>query len=616
MLVLRDLRREREDVTAARSSVSQLFLLHTKVREMAIRPIPDDAALGEERRRELAAQSNRLLAAQALLAERLAILGPTAAPPPLPQQQDLARALRDALAESRTGAPARVEPFDALDDALHAIDDDLAETVRLVGRAKLLAAILPQLLAAAIALTLAALVLSPRRRAAEESAEEDPRAEEQHDPVTGLPNRAMMDAHLRACLAGPEAQRARMAILHIDIDDFQSVNDAHGYAAGDRLLRLVGDRIGGVLRSSDFVARIGDDDFLVALDTGHLPGGADRIVRRIQAEIRQPARLEDGAFRPSCSIGVVEGELLSADADACVANAKTALTIAKQIGAGLVQYYSREIRTEKESRNRVARDLARSLDHGLIQPYFQPQVDLATGAVVGLEALARWLHPSRGVLSPGAFLEIAEQTGRGHLIADAMLEQSLETLESLDAAGLDVPRVALNFTSDQLADPRLPDRLKWALDPRGLAPGRVAVEVLETVLIEHDEEAVARTIRTLAEAGFAIELDDFGTGHAAIANIRRFAVSRIKIDRSFVAGLDRDPQQASYVAAMVNMARSLGVEALAEGVETVGERERLVALGCQFAQGFLFARPMPAAELPEWLRTWRAARPALRAEGA
>ncbi|MEO0999275.1 MAG: EAL domain-containing protein [Pseudomonadota bacterium] len=431
------------------------------------------------------------------------------------------------------------------------------------------------------------------------------------DPVTGLAARADMMDRLREALSRAATDRASMAVLHLDIDRFKDINETHGYAAGDRLLRMIGERIRAVIRTTDFVARIGDDDFLVILERVDPAAGAATIARRIQNELRRPVRLDKGAFRPSCSIGVVEGDLITADAGECLANAESALKQAKQIGRGLIQFYSAEMRSEREYRNRVARDLARSIDNGLIRPFFQPQVSLETGAVVGFEALARWLHPTRGVLGPGAFLDIAAQTGRGHHIARVMVEQSLDALAAWDREGFSVPRVALNFTSDQLADPGVVDQLKWEVDQRGLSPDRVAVEVLETVLVENDDDAVARNIRAMGAAGFIVELDDFGTGHAAISNIRRLEVMRVKIDRSFITGIDLDTEKSKIVAAMVNMALSLEVEVLAEGIETTGERDRLIELGCPLAQGYLFARPMPMDDVADWLRT----RPDLVAAG-
>jgi len=237
--------------------------------------------------------------------------------------------------------------------------------------------------------------------------------------------------------------------------------------------------------------------------------------------------------------------------------------------------------------------------------FFQPQVSAQGGEVTGFEALIRWNHPTRGLLSPAKFLKIAEELGLADQIGAHMLDQALDAWQGWAAAGFAVPHVAVNYSAAQLADILLADRIKWALEQRDLPVDCLALEVVETVAIETDDALAVRIIRNLAEAGFAIELDDFGTGHASIANIQRLRASRIKIDRSFVSGIDQRQDLSVMADAMVRMATALGVGTIAEGVETAEERAKVTALGCTSLQGYNIARPMAFEDTLQWLAEHR-----------
>jgi diguanylate cyclase len=247
-------------------------------------------------------------------------------------------------------------------------------------------------------------------------------------------------------------------------------------------------------------------------------------------------------------------------------------------------------------------ELRDALDTGQIRAFFQPQIRTTTGEVTGLEALARWEHPQRGLIPPGDFLPQIEAAGLSQTLAERMLNDALETLSRLDTAGLTVPTVSINLSADELRNPRLPDEIAWALDRADIAPGRLTVEILETVVAETEDDAAVHGIARLAGMGCGIDLDDFGTGHASITNIRRFGVGRLKIDRSFVTALHRDEDRRRTVAAILSMAQHLGLDTLAEGVECAEEQLTLAQLGCGHLQGFAIARPMPADALPGWLR--------------
>ena len=260
------------------------------------------------------------------------------------------------------------------------------------------------------------------------------------------------------------------------------------------------------------------------------------IAGRVQAALAKPFAIHGGARRLTCSIGVT---LLSddrPDTERALANAEIALAAAQAAGPGTVRYFREDLRREVERRETLFAELMQGLDRGEVTAFFQPQVDLATGAFAGFEALVRWQHPGHGLLEPAAFLDFAEQTDLDERIGELVLTRALEALNAWDAAGLAVPRVGVNFALAQLRDPRLVEKIKWETERLGVEPRRIAIEVLETVLIKTDADMVVRNLRGLASAGFHVELDDFGTGHASIANLRRFMVNRIKIDRSSIAG--------------------------------------------------------------------------------
>lgn len=278
-----------------------------------------------------------------------------------------------------------------------------------------------------------------------------------------------------------------------------------------------------------------------------------------------------------------------------------ALREAQHHGTGAIRAYSMEMKRRAETRAELREEITDALETGQIEPWFQPQISTDTGLVTGFEALARWHHPVRGILPPSTFLPAIEQAGLLERLAEVMMGAAFTALKAWDRTGVDVPRVGVNFTASELNNPRLAEKVKWELDRFDLAPERLAVEVLETVVAGAPGDTVSRNINALSALGCRIDLDDFGTGHASIAAIRRFSVSRIKIDRSFILKSDRDPEQQRMISAILTMAERLHVETLAEGVETVGEHAMLAQLGCDHVQGFGIGKPMPFAETIDWM---------------
>jgi EAL domain-containing protein (putative c-di-GMP-specific phosphodiesterase class I) len=284
--------------------------------------------------------------------------------------------------------------------------------------------------------------------------------------------------------------------------------------------------------------------------------------------------------------------------------AETALQVAQGNGAGTIRAFSADMAPRDDMPGIRELDLATALEADHIQPWFQPQVSTETGEITGMEALARWTPPGQRHRLPKDFLPEIENAGLTERLTETILYSSLKALADWDKAGFHVPRVSINVTTEDLRNPKLVDKVRWELDRFDLGPDRLVIEILESVIANTGEDMIPRNLLALSELGCRIDLDDFGTGHASVAGIRQFHVDRIKIDRSFVTHVDKDPKQREMIDAMVTLAGQLNVDVLAEGVETMGEHTVLAQLGCGTVQGFVIARPMPEDEVIDWLQRY------------
>ncbi len=308
----------------------------------------------------------------------------------------------------------------------------------------------------------------------------------------------------------------------------------------------------------------------------------------------------------SCSIGFcLLSDLRQAEADEWIGAATAALAEAQRSGPSTIRAYSTATRRRSLVRANLRKEFEAALDNGEIRPWFQPQVSTDTGNITGFEALVRWEHPGKGVLGPQVFLPFAEQAELMERLGQVMRHHAFEALRTWDSADAIIPRIGINFSSDELRNPNLIDRLKWELDQFELTPDRLAVEILETVFSRRPDDVITRNVTGMVTLGCCIDLDDFGTGHASIASIKRFNVSRIKIDRTFVAKSDQDPSQQQLVSAILTMAERLNLETLAEGVETPGEHALMAQLGSNHVQGFGIAKPMPFEQTMQWIAAHR-----------
>ena len=409
----------------------------------------------------------------------------------------------------------------------------------------------------------------------------------------------MLDEVLDDC-----ARRQRTtAVLHVEINDLLIADGGWGVDAEDRIMERMTQRISAALRAQDRVVRTGDRGMVVVLAPTRR---ADldvlmSLVDRIQAAVAEPISIEGRSVRVHCCIGICsEAMAPSRSGAAIVAAADCALRIARRQGNDAVRAFDAEIQSQVEIDQTLTAQIDAALTDGQIRPWFQPQVETRTGRITGFEALARWHHPELGVLPPSQFLGPVAATGRSGDLGDVILRASLKALQAWDKAGISVPCVGVNVSLEQLADPRLAERIVWQVDRHDIAPERIAIEILETVTLRDGNETIVRNINTLRNAGFRLDLDDFGTGAASIAHIAQFGVHRIKIDRSFVQEIDRNGRKRDVVAAILGLADRLSIATLAEGVETAEERATLAEMGCPHVQGFAIAKPMPFEQTIDW----------------
>jgi EAL domain-containing protein (putative c-di-GMP-specific phosphodiesterase class I)/GGDEF domain-containing protein len=425
---------------------------------------------------------------------------------------------------------------------------------------------------------------------------------------TGAPH-AIADrviAALDAALA--TGQGRQTGCLVVQFDTLQAVCDRLGRSRQSEILAASVARIRGALRPGDLLFALEDGCLVIVLGpTERLDlESMTRIAGRLQLVAQQPMALGPDTVQLTCCIGFchvlqIEGATGRAVLDA----AQVATDEAMQRAPGAIRAYSVDLAQARKDRDALRAGFVDAVAGGQVRAHFQPQVSTDSGAVSGIEALVRWHHPERGLLAPAAFLPALEGTDLMAVLGQAMLTQALDALKGWDAAGFSVPSVSVNFSARELSDPELPDRLAWQLDRLGLTPARLTVEVLESVVARNDDDIIARNLDRIAAMGCGVDMDDFGTGNASITSIRQFALRRLKIDRSFVRAVDGNRDQQHLVTAILSLAERLGLETLAEGVETRGEHAMLAQLGCGHVQGYAVARPMPAEEVVPWLASHR-----------
>ena len=438
------------------------------------------------------------------------------------------------------------------------------------------------------------------RRAADEAL----RHRALHDGLTGLPNRLMFVERVTEALSRSEAAGTPVAALFLDLDHFKLINDSLGHHAGDDLLRAVAPRLRGRLRPGDTVARFGGDEFGVLIEDLADDREAAMVADRVAAAFARPFELQGAEHFVTASIGiaVVEaGDAASIDADTLIRDADAAMYRAKERGRARIEVFDEEMRRSAVRRVEVERELRTALEQDELVLHFQPVVRLATGEVTGVEALVRWHHPTRGTLDPADFIPVAEDCGLiepiGRWVVEAACRQALVWQEQHpDRRPIDV---SVNLSARQFSHRDLASMVGEALVRTGLDPVNLRLEITESVLAE--ESGAETTLDALKELGVSLVLDDFGTGYSSLAYLNRFPLDALKIDRSFIDALAVEQERSAIVEAIIGMARALSLEVIAEGVESEAQLSELSRLGCDFAQGYLFSKPVPIGPMTRLL---------------
>jgi diguanylate cyclase (GGDEF)-like protein/PAS domain S-box-containing protein len=423
------------------------------------------------------------------------------------------------------------------------------------------------------------------------------------DPVpAGLVPRPLLIRRIDAALGRLRAVNGKVAVLLLDLDRFKEVNEGFGHDGGDMVLPVITRRLSEVVRPSDLVARVAGDEFVVVCEglVGELE--AVGVAERIQGALSEPIPIERSDVRLTASIGIAMSDGPDDHAEALLRDADAALYKAKQRGRARFELFNDARRREVQARRALEHELERAIDKGELRVWLQPEIELPSGELIGFEALVRWEHPERGLLPPAEFIPHAERTGLIDRLGGWVLEEACrfarrwrEERGSSDrtVAG---PVVSVNLSVRQLTDPLLAERVAAALDASGVAADELCLELTESALMD-DADLSLTALRSLKQLGVRLAIDDFGTGYSSLAYLRRFPIDAVKIDRSFVSGLGSRGEDGAIVTAVLGLTRALGLTAIAEGVEEIGQRDELVRLGCGAAQGYLFSPPRPADDI-------------------
>jgi diguanylate cyclase (GGDEF)-like protein/PAS domain S-box-containing protein len=439
--------------------------------------------------------------------------------------------------------------------------------------------------------------ITEKKRAAEKIA-----ALARTDTLTGLANRAAFLDRLNLEFARARRGGNDFAVLYLDLDHFKDVNDTLGHPLGDALLRAVAERLTSCVRETDMVARFGGDEFAVLQDNLPDVGGAEQLAVKIGAALSEPFTIEGNRVQTSVSIGIVPYRADIDDADAMMGKADLALYRAKDEGRNRYRFHVTDLDRQVWERVVIGHDLRRAVEHGEFALHYQPQVALASGAIVGLEALIRWNHPSRGLLLPAAFIPIAETTGSIVAVGQWVIEESCRQIKRWRDEGINAPVVAVNLSAAQFKLASGLDRiLADNLARFAVAPGQLELELSETALMETREKH-SQALKRLREMGLRLAIDDFGTGYSSLDYLRSFHVCRLKIDERFIGEVATKADDAAIVRAIIGLARELSIEVVAEGVETAAQRAFLISAGCQLAQGHYFGKPVPVIAATALLR--------------
>ncbi len=424
-----------------------------------------------------------------------------------------------------------------------------------------------------------------------------------HDALTGLPNRRAFMSKLTSAVG-----RGPVGIVHVDLDRFKEINDTYGHAAGDAALRHAASAISEVFGGEGDCARLGGDEFVAMLE--HPPSDEDlkRMSQALLARLKVPFAPDYGQLTIGASIGIARADPSDKlTADDLLHHADLALYEVKRSGRGQISVCSPGLLSEQLAFQSLTTDLRRALAEQEFEAYLQPQIMAETGEVVGFEALVRWNHPTRGLLSPVHFLQQAERAGLMREIDSQVRESSIRTLVASESFDKPIPFISLNVTIEDLVDANFRNNLLQLLDTNGLGVERIQLEIVESVLFDTSPESISAACQSLVDAGFLLALDDFGTGHASVLSLMNLPVTTAKVDRAFANGVARNERTAAMAEALIGIAKTLGLDVLAEGVNDHEDVRLLREMGCEYFQSYLFGRPMAPQEALNWLEGKEAA---------
>jgi diguanylate cyclase (GGDEF)-like protein/PAS domain S-box-containing protein len=425
-----------------------------------------------------------------------------------------------------------------------------------------------------------------------------------HDTLTQLPNRVNLLGRIAQALAAARRDNTAVAMLFIDMDRFKNINDTLGHHIGDGLLVQVGQRLRTLVRDSDIVARLGGDEFVVVLTDCHRPGSraATKLAHNILATLGLPYQVDGHALHSTPSVGISLFPGDGDDADTLMRNADTAMYQAKANGRNGYQFFTAAMNQVTSERLALEAGLRTAIAHGELYLHYQPQLDLSSSRVVAVEALVRWRHPTLGIVPPLKFIPVAEDTGQIEAIGDWVLDEALRQLAQWRRAGHAALRVAVNLSAQQMRGDRFVGQVSQALQRHHLPGDALELEITESVAM-HDPARTAVLLRQLRQHGVALAIDDFGTGHSSLAYLKQLPLSCLKLDRSFVMDIEHDPNDAAICTATIQLAHSLGLGVVAEGVETAAQLDFLRRLGCDVVQGYFISKPMAGDDVAAFLWT-------------
>ena len=421
-----------------------------------------------------------------------------------------------------------------------------------------------------------------------------------HDSLTGLANRRLFQEHLTLALALAQRKRRPVAVLFLDLDNFKVVNDSLGHTLGDTLLREIATRLKGSVREGDVVARVGGDEFTIVLQELEKKEDAASMAQRVLRIIAEPIDIDGQRLYITASVGITVYPEDGEDAETLLKNADNAMYRAKAVGRNCYEMSTQELSRSMQERLTLESGLHQAMERNEFEVYYQPQIDIRTMRIVGMEALLRWRHPERGLMSPGSFLSVAEERGFIVLIGDWVLRTALQQARAFRDLGFPDFRVAVNLSARQFRELSLVENIESAIKQARIEPECLELEITESVAMEN-VDLTFKVLERLRRTGISIAIDDFGMGHSSLSYLKRFPIDCLKIDRNFVEDLPDRFEDAAIVRSVIELAQGLNLRVIAEGVETKPQLDFLKEHGCREVQGFYFGFPVPAPQFQETL---------------